>query len=41
VGDVTEHRRVREILHAVPPGGTFTMAVLRLGQEIELKGRHP
>jgi serine protease Do len=41
VGDVADHRRVRDILDAVPPGGAFTMTVLRLGQVIELKGRHP
>jgi S1-C subfamily serine protease len=41
VGEVTEHRRVRDILDAVPPGGEFTMTVLRLGQVIELKGLHP
>jgi S1-C subfamily serine protease len=41
VGDVTDHRRVRDILDTVPPGGEFAMTVLRLGQVIELKGRHP
>jgi S1-C subfamily serine protease len=41
VGDVTEHRRVRDILDTVPPGAEFVMTVLRLGQVIELKGRHP
>jgi len=41
VGDVTHHRRVRDILDAVPPGGEFTMTVLRLGRVLELKGRHP
>src|SRR4029453_18631509 len=41
VGDVADHRRVRDILDAVPPGGAFAMTVLRLGQVIELKGRHP
>jgi S1-C subfamily serine protease len=41
VGDVADHRRVRDILDSVPPGGEFTMTVLRLGQVIELKGRHP
>jgi len=41
VGDVADHRRVRDILDAVPPGGAFTMTVLRLGQVIELTGRHP
>jgi S1-C subfamily serine protease len=41
VGDVTEHRRVRDILDTVPPGTEFVMTVLRLGQVIELKGRHP
>jgi hypothetical protein len=34
-------RRVRDILQSVPPGGEFTMTVLRLGRVIELKGRHP
>jgi S1-C subfamily serine protease len=41
VGDVADHRRVRDILDALPPGREFTMTVLRLGQVIELKGRHP
>jgi len=41
VGEAADHRRVRDILHAVPPGGEFTMTVLRLGQVIELRGRHP
>jgi hypothetical protein len=41
VGEVTDHRRVRDILEAVPPGGEFTMTVLRLGKVIELKGKHP
>jgi S1-C subfamily serine protease len=41
VGDLSEHRRVRDILDAVPPGAEFTMTVLRLGQVIQLKGRHP
>jgi S1-C subfamily serine protease len=41
VGDVTDHRRVRDILDTVPPGGEFVMTVLRLGQVIELRGRHP
>jgi len=41
VGEAAEHRRVRDILAAVPSGGEFTMTVLRLGQVIELKGRHP
>jgi S1-C subfamily serine protease len=41
VGDVTDHRRVRDILDTVPPGGEFAMTILRLGQVIELKGRHP
>ena len=41
VGDVADHRRVRDILDALPPGKEFTMTVLRLGQVIELKGRHP
>jgi hypothetical protein len=41
VGELADHRRVRDILDAVPPGGAFTMTVLRLGQVIELKGTHP
>ncbi|HUM18440.1 MAG TPA: trypsin-like peptidase domain-containing protein [Candidatus Nitrosotalea sp.] len=41
VGEVTEHRRVRDLLDSLPPGAEFTMTVLRLGQVIELKGRHP
>jgi len=41
VGDAVHHERVRDILDKVPPGGEFTMTVLRLGQVIELKGRHP
>jgi serine protease Do len=41
VGEAADHRRVRDILAAVPSGGEFTMTVLRLGQVIELKGRHP
>lgn len=41
VGEVTEHRRVQDLLDAVPPGGDFTMTVLRLGRVIELTGRHP
>lgn len=41
VGDVAEHRRVRDLVEALPPGREFTMTVLRLGQVIELKGRHP
>jgi serine protease Do len=41
IGDVTDHRRVRDILGTVPPGGEFSMTILRLGQVIELKGRHP
>jgi hypothetical protein len=41
VGDVSEHRRVRDLMDTIPPGGEFTMMVLRLGQVIELKGRHP
>jgi len=41
VGEVTDHRRVRDILDGVPPGGEFTMTVLRLGKVMELKGRHP
>jgi len=41
VGDITDHRRVRDIVESLPPGREFTMTVLRLGQVIELKGRHP
>ncbi len=41
VGEAADHRRVRDILEAVHPGGEFTMTVLRLGQVLELKGRHP
>ena len=41
VGDVADHRRVRDLLDTVPPGGEFTMTVLRLGKIVELKGRHP
>jgi S1-C subfamily serine protease len=41
VGDLSEHRRVRDLMDTIPPGGEFTMTVLRLGQVIELKGRHP
>lgn len=41
VGEVADHRRVRDLLDTVPPGGSFTMTVLRLGRVIELKGRHP
>jgi S1-C subfamily serine protease len=41
VGEAAEHRRVRDILDAVPPGAEFTITVLRLGQVVELKGRHP
>jgi serine protease Do len=41
VGDVADHRRVRDILEALPPNREFTMTVLRLGHVIELKGRHP
>jgi S1-C subfamily serine protease len=41
VGDVSEHRRVRDLMDTISPGGEFTMTVLRLGQVIELKGRHP
>ena len=41
ISDAAHHHRVRDILDSVPPGGEFTMTVLRLGQVIELKGRHP
>ena len=40
VGEAADHRRVRDILDRVPPGGEFKMKVLRLGQVIELTGRH-
>jgi serine protease Do len=41
VGEAADHRRVHDILDSVPPGGEFTMTVLRLGKVIELKGQHP
>jgi serine protease Do len=41
VGDATDHRRVRDILDTIPPGAEFRMTVLRLGQVIDLTGRHP
>jgi serine protease Do len=41
VGEAGDHRRVRDILDAIPPGGEFTMTVLRLGKIVELKGKHP
>jgi len=41
VGDAADHRRVRDIMEAVPPGGEFTMTILRLGEMMQLKGRHP
>jgi S1-C subfamily serine protease len=41
VGEAADHRRLEDILESVPPGGEFTMTVLRLGRVIELKGRHP
>jgi serine protease Do len=41
IGDAADHRRVRDILEALPPSREFTMTVLRLGQVIELKGKHP
>jgi S1-C subfamily serine protease len=41
VGEVTDHRRVRDIVESLPPGTEFTMTILRLGNVIELKGRHP
>ena len=41
VSDAADHRRVRDILTSLPPGAQFTMTVLRLGQVIELTGRHP
>src|SRR5881409_1881711 len=40
VSDAADHRRVRDILTSLPPGAQFTMTVLRLGQVIELTGRH-
>src|SRR6266545_4837448 len=39
--EASDHRRVRDILDSVPPGGDFTMTVLRLGKVIELRGKHP
>jgi serine protease Do len=41
VGNVADHRRVQDILEALPPNREFTMTILRLGRVIELKGRHP
>jgi S1-C subfamily serine protease len=41
VGEAADHRRVRATLDSVPPGGEFTITVLRLGKVIELKGQHP
>jgi len=41
IGEASDHRRVRDILDSVPPGGDFTMTVLRLGKVIELRGKHP
>jgi serine protease Do len=41
VGDVADHRRVRDLLDTLPPGREFTMTILRLGHVVELKGRHP
>lgn len=41
VGDLAHHRRVQDLMDTVPPGGEFTMRVLRLGHVIELRGRHP
>ena len=41
VSDAADHRRVRDILTDLPPGAQFTMTVLRLGQVVELTGRHP
>jgi hypothetical protein len=40
VGEASDHRRVRDILQSIPPGGD-TMTILRLGRVVELKGRHP
>ena len=41
VGEVTDRQTIREMLQKIPPGGEFTLTVLRLGRVIELKGRHP
>jgi len=41
VGDLTDHRRVQDLLDQLPSGAPFTMTVLRLGQVIQLQGRHP
>jgi serine protease Do len=41
VGELADHRRVRDLMDSVPPVGEFITTVLRLGQVIELKGRHP
>ncbi len=41
VGEHTDRVKIRELLQTVPPGGEFTLTVLRLGRIIELKGRHP
>lgn len=41
VGDLADHRRVQDLMDDVPSGAELTMTVLRLGQVIELKGRHP
>jgi serine protease Do len=41
VGEVADHRGVRDLMLRLPPGSEFTMTILRLGQVVELKGRHP
>ena len=41
VGELTDRQTIREMLQKIPPGGEFTLTVLRLGRVIELKGRHP
>jgi len=41
VDEAIDRAKIREILNAVPPGGEIRMTVLRLGQVVELKGRHP
>ena len=41
VDEAADRAKVREILNAIPPGGEIRMTILRLGQVIELKGKHP
>jgi len=41
VHEAADEETLREILNRVPPGGEFTMTVLRAGTVLELKGRHP